>query len=415
VEFFNHQHNKITGIKGFVRLYNDAIRYRYMITPIALRRMEILAFWERHGIAATKDAHHVSRRTLFRWKQSLHNGRGMLEALNKRATAPQHRRRRTIAPEISTTIIMLRKEHPRLGKDKLRVLLRQQGYLLSASTVGRILTDLQQQRRLPTGKRMSLNARTGRMMARLYRPRPKLRRPHGYRVLEVDTVVRFIDGMKRYIVTGIDTERRTAFAAIYTNHGSASAADFLRKARIALPDCPSDVQTDNGSEFALHFATAVHELGLQFHTHPRSPKENAHIERFNRTLDEEFLRWHRAVLRDDVAAANDALIDWLLWYNGERPHYALGQQSPFRYMMSLLPTKECQMWWTHTFLYKSTNFDLYLPRKKKVFERFINSCGGSSAWLEHSPVTRDVVGSNPIHRANERSWTSARNCKASCP
>ena len=75
---------------------------------------------------------------------------------------------------------------------------------------------------------------------------------------------------------------------------------------------------------------------------------NAHVERFNRTIDEEFLKWNRALLRDDVAAFNDALVDWLLWYNGERPHYALGQISPFRFMMQSLPVEECQMWWTHT-------------------------------------------------------------------
>ena len=75
---------------------------------------------------------------------------------------------------------------------------------------------------------------------------------------------------------------------------------------------------------------------------------NAHIERFNRTLDEEFLLFNRALLRDDVNAFNEKLVDWLLWYNCERPHYALGQVPPFRSMMSLLPAEECQMWWTHT-------------------------------------------------------------------
>ena len=153
----------------------------------------------------------------------------------------------------------------------------------------------------------------------------KLRRPHGYRVLEVDTIVRFIDGVKRYVLTGVDTERRTAFAACYTNHGSASAADFLRKAAVVLPDCPSAVQTDNGSEFSLHFEYAAADLSLtHFHIYPRSPKLNSHAERFNRILDEEFLRCHRALMRDDVSAFNENLVDWLPWYNGERPHYALG-------------------------------------------------------------------------------------------
>ena len=161
--------------------------------------------------------------------------------------------------------------------------------------------------------------------------------------------MRFIDGIKRYILTGVDTERRTAFAACYTNHGSRSAADFLKRAQEVLPDCPRAIQTDNGSEFALHFQNACHTSGVtHFYTYPKSPKMNAHVERFNRTLDEEFLKGHRALLRDDVGEFNNALVDWLLWYNGERPHYALGQVAPLRYMMLLLPAKECQMWWTYT-------------------------------------------------------------------
>ena len=205
------------------------------------------------------------------------------------------------------------------------------------------------QRKLPAPIRYSLSGRTGKLIDRNVKRKKKLRRPHGYRVLEVDTIVRFIDGTKRYVLTGIDTEKRTAFAAAYTNHGSKSASDFLEKTRMVLPDCPDSLQTDNGSEFALHFSQAVKEQRLtHFHTYPRSPKMNAHVERFNRTLDEEFLKRHRALLRDNVAEFNNALVDWLLWYNSERPHYALGQISPFHSMITALSTKECQMWWTHT-------------------------------------------------------------------
>lgn len=151
--------------------------------------------------------------------------------------------------------------------------------------------------------------------------RKKLRRPKGYRVLEVDTVVRFMAGVKRYIVTGIDTETRVAFAARYTNHGSSSASDFLRRASQVLPDCPQHVQTDNGSEFALHFETACTTLHLtHYHTYPKSPKMNAHIERFNRTIDEEFLQYRESLLRNNVRVFTEVLVDWLLWYNGERPH-----------------------------------------------------------------------------------------------
>jgi transposase InsO family protein len=320
-----------------------------MITDEAKRRVRILAFWEKHGDTATTEAFGVSRRTLYRWQAALTATGGKLEGLNPGSTAPRRRRCRTVPDSVIIRIIALRSAHLRLGKEKIHALLKVEGYAGSVSTVGRMLADLKRQGRVPTPIPVSFQGKTGRFTARRITRRKKLRRPHGYRVLEADTLVRFIDGMKRYILTGIDTERRTAFAACYTNHGSASAADFLRRTREALPDCPPAVQTDNGSEFALHFEAACRDTGsTHFHTYPKSPKMNAHVERFNRTLEEEFLRHHRALLRDDIRAFNDALIDWLLWYNGERPHHALGQIAPLRSMMASLPAEECQKWWTHT-------------------------------------------------------------------
>lgn len=342
--------NKFRGTKGFISMWERVLRFRYMITEQAKERVRILAFWERHGTAATREAFTVSRRTLYRWQRMLQRDSGRLEALNPQKTAPKNRRRRTIDPRVESRVIEWRTTHPRLGKEKLHALLCAEGYGRSVSTVGRMLSDLKRAGRLPTPVRYSLYGKTGNLIERHTKRKKKLRRPKGYRVLEVDTVVRFVDGVKRYILTAVDTKRRTAFAACYTNHGSRSAADFLVKCQEALPDCPSALQTDNGSEFALHFERACREYTLtHFHTYPRSPKMNAHVERFNRTLDEECLRYHRALLRDDVSAFNERLIDWLLWYNGERPHYALGQVSPFQFMIKSLPERECQMWWTHTY------------------------------------------------------------------
>jgi transposase InsO family protein len=296
------------------------------------------------------DAHHISRRTLYRWQAALEKTNGKLEGLNARSTAPIRRRHRAVDPILRTRIITLRTAHPRLGKAKLHAILVQEGYALSISTIGRILSDLKEKGALPSPVRLSLSGKTGKLIERSVRPRKKRRRrPRGYRVLEIDTIVRYIDGAKRYLLTAIDTETRSAFATAYTNHGSAPAADFLRHAMEAIPNAPLAIQTDNGSEFALHFAEAAEAIGLlHFHTHPRSPKENAHVERFNRTVDEEFLSSHRALLRDNVARFNDEFMDWLLWYNAERPHHALGLRSPFRAMMEALPPGECQMWWTNT-------------------------------------------------------------------
>jgi len=333
-------------------MWARVVRFRYMITEKAKERTRILAFWEKHGAEATEEAFGVSCRTLYRWQKKLQESGGKLEGLNAGSTAPNHRRKRVVPEGLVGQIITLRKNHPRLGKDKLHALLKQAGYAGSVSTIGRILFGLKKEGKLSFLTHYSLSGKTGRLIEKKPRKhRKKLRRPTGYRVLEVDTIVRYLDGVKRYVLTAVDTETRSAFAAAYTNHGSASAADFLKRTREVIPDCPSAVQTDNGSEFALHFERACVELNLaHYHTYPRSPKMNAHVERFNRTLDEEFLIYHRSLLRDDPRVCNEKLIDWLLWYNSERPHHALHLLSPFQYIVRTLPERECQMWWTDTYV-----------------------------------------------------------------
>ncbi|MEK7512592.1 MAG: integrase core domain-containing protein, partial [Patescibacteria group bacterium] len=197
-------------------------------------------------------------------------------------------------------------------------------------------------------RRLSLMARTGRLTERKPVYRKKIRRSHK-RGIEADTIVRFIDGIKRYVYTAIDVERKFTFAAGYRNHSSASAADFLGKLRSVAPFPITEVQTDNGSEFAHLFHDACTSLCItHFNTYPRCPKMNAHIERFNRTLSEDFIQRHRGLLRDDLSRFNDALVDWLLWYNTERPHESLGMLSPLRYIVRDLTAHQCQMYWTRT-------------------------------------------------------------------
>lgn len=341
--------SNLRGTKGFVTAYNRLLRFRYMISDKAKERARILAFWERHGTEATTEAFRVSKRTLERWQKALTEADGKLEALNPQSTAPTKRQSRSVRKTVADTIIDLRTNHPRLGKDKLHALLVEDGYTGSVSTVGRILKDLKKQGLIPNPKPLSFYAKGGihREKTKVYKK--KLRRPQSVRVLELDTVVRFIDGTKRYILTAIDTDTRSAFASVYTNHGSLSASDFLKRCMDVLPECPTQIQTDNGSEFAKYFHQTAHDLGLtHYHTYPRSPKMNAHVERFNRTLSEEWIIYHRASLRDDVPRANQLLIEYLLWYNTRRPHASLGLKSPFAGIVERLKARERQKWWTCT-------------------------------------------------------------------
>ena len=105
-------------------------------------------------------------------------------------------------------------------------------------------------------------------------------------------------------------------------------------------------------EFAKHFSEELKRLHLtHYHTYPRTPKMNAHVERFNRTIQEEFVDYHASELITP-RIFNNKLLDWLIWYNTERVHHAFQNQlSPVQFILSLNPQKlpqECNGGWTHT-------------------------------------------------------------------
>jgi len=343
------QFNKFKGMRGWLSMWERTIRFRLMRNkPEVDRRVKILDFWKEHGTKPAVDAFDVSERTLFRWQAALAKAQGHLEALDPQLTIPKGRRRRVVLPEVEAFIIKERTEHWRLGKKKLAVLLREDSYVVSESYVGRVIGDLKKRDLLPSGRKLSYYAKSGVFREQPVFRRTKLRRKVK-RGMELDTIVRFVDGIKRYILTAIDVEKKFAFAGAYTSHSSAAAADFLRKVIGVCPFVVDELQTDNGSEFAKHFEEACILLGLiHFNTHVRSPKENPFVERFNRTISEDFIMVNRPLLRDDVHAFNLKLVDWLLWYNTKRPHESIGMLSPLRYIVSTLTAEDCQRYWTRT-------------------------------------------------------------------
>lgn len=324
--------NVLVHTKGFVKAYEAGLKWRSMRNKGEVkRRVDALRFWEIHGLEAAVDHAKVNKRTLWRWKAALAASGGDVSALDPKSTASNKRRSRHIPPDLEARIIWYRTKYPRLGGKKLTPLLRKEGYDVTRIYVDRCISDLKKLGRLPTKVKLSFYAKSGTHKERKQTKVKKQRRT-AKRGIEIDTVVRHIDGTKRYILTAIDIERRVSYAEAYTSHSSVTARDFLKQLIHQVPFEIVEIQTDNGSEFAKHFHEACVALDIMhYHTYPRCPKMNAHIERFNRTISEEFVVYHRALLRDDIHTFNQALTKWLYWYNEERPHESLGFLSPLEY------------------------------------------------------------------------------------
>lgn len=92
----------------------------------------------------------------------------------------------------------------------------------------------------------------------------------------------------------------------------------------------SMIQTDNGGEFGKWFHDMLQAKGVALrHTRLQRPNDNAHIERFNRTIQTECIGhcWNRSILLQSQQAK---LTAWLEYYNNERVHLGIQLLTPMQ-------------------------------------------------------------------------------------
>ncbi len=290
-------------------------------------RLEWMLWYEGNGgnARATCRRFGVPPKTFYVWKKRFSDVN--LRSLEDHSHRPHRVRTPTITPEEERRAVCLRQLYPHYSKMKLAVLYRDRyGYALSSWKIQRVI---QQYRLYPNPKK---HART---------TAKRLRAEHKKRITSLvtkpcpgflfclDTVTRNFDGKRRFILTAVDRYSRLAFARMYRTHSSFTAADFLRKLHHVLGGQLVNVQTDNGCEFHKHFEAAIRDLKLQhWWSRAKTPKDNAVCERFNRTLQEEFIG--RGQGFSDPAVFNKKLTEWLIEYDFHRPHTALGYLTPIK-------------------------------------------------------------------------------------
>lgn len=355
--------SKYRGIKGFVTVYNRAVRYQYMITKQALERYKILIHWGKYGLESTIHAFGKSRRTLFYWKDLLDKGGGKPEALNPKSKAPKKKRKRIWNYRILEEIRRLRgsEVHPNLGKEKIHPLLKDfvntNGLeeCPSPKTIGRLITDMGGLRTFPQKvSHFGKIKRTNRKKV-LRKPKDLIPRYPGH-IVALDTIEKQRNGHRMYLLTAIDIYSRTTFEIATKSHSSKTFAHFFYLITQMFPYEIKNVLTDNGSEFKLHLDALLTKNNItHYHTYPKTPKMNAHCESFNGTIQEEFVDYNVNLLFDDTTKFNEKLKEYLLFYNTKRVHWAFQNKlTPLDvliksdYYISKLPA-ECRNGWPYSY------------------------------------------------------------------
>lgn len=147
-------------------------------------------------------------------------------------------------------------------------------------------------------------------------------------LVQLDTIHLMVGNERIYVFTLIDVYSRWAYARAYEKANTWSALNFLARAKIKSPFTFRHLQSDHGSEFSTHFTERAKILHR--HSRVRRPNDNAHLERFNRTLQEECLD----SIKPDVNEINRALPRYLRYYNTERHHFGLNLKFPIQVIPS---------------------------------------------------------------------------------
>jgi transposase InsO family protein len=109
-------------------------------------------------------------------------------------------------------------------------------------------------------------------------------------LVQVDSVHLKIEGKRRYLVNVINIKGRIGFSYEYERLNSQNVVDFFERLKEYCPFEIKRIQTDNGSEFEGYAHEYLKKKKLiHYWNYPRSPKSNGHIERFNRTIKEQFV------------------------------------------------------------------------------------------------------------------------------
>jgi len=224
-----------------------------------------------------------------------------------------HHHPNELSEELVLKIVEYRRKYERCA-EVLQVLLARDGYLVSLSSVKRTLvrqglvyTSPWKRRHDPT-------------------PRPAPEAPGS--LIELDTIHDGAPGSvdHLYIYTLIDVFSRWAYAVPTLRISAAASVAFVGKAERHAPFTFGMLQSDHGSEFSQWFTG--HVDAQHRHIRVRTPNDNAHIERFNRSIQDEYL----SRVPRNLRAYQHAIPDYLAWYNGKRPHLALEMKSPLDMM-----------------------------------------------------------------------------------
>ncbi len=276
-------------------------------------RMKAAQLVIREGWSTRQVARHTgyNQSSIVRWVEAARNSN--LLVIPTRSSRP-HYHPQKLADTIVSRILLLRAERNQCA-EILHHRLCQEGISVSLSSVKRVL------------KRFGYSRYSRWKKWHQYPPRPFAEKP-GI-LVEIDTIHDGPHEDRLYVYTMLDVCSRYAHALPTERINTHRSLRFVRTASLPFP--VATLQSDHGPEFSKWFTKMIAADGMAHrHSRVRRPNDNAHLERFNRTIQEECLN---RVPRN-LKTWKKEIPEYLRYYNGERPHMGLQMKTPLEVMQS---------------------------------------------------------------------------------
>lgn len=309
---------------------------------IAQKRLTLLQLAERLRNVSEACRHHgISRSQFYEYKRAFQE-RG-LDGLVDRPPIPKSFPNETLQ-EVKERIIAVSLAHPVWGPVRVSDQLRLEAVAVSPGTIRNIWIkeDLETRyKRLlrmeeeKNGLEIDLTEEQIRLLEKAnpcFRER-KVESPYPGYLLSQDTfMVGTIKGVGRiYLQAVVDTYGSFAFGKLYTSKLPETAADVLYDRVLPFYESQGipveNILTDNGREYCGRPMIHPYQIFLELNDveHRRTkvarPRTNGFVERFNRTVLDEFFRetFHDKFYASVEELQKD-LDQWIHYYNHERPH-----------------------------------------------------------------------------------------------
>lgn len=270
-------------------------------------RSEAAFFALEHGVRKAALRYGMSPGTISKWvdKVALYGA----HPIPTKSSRPHHHPHE-LSETMVSRILALRSERNQCA-EILHYRLEKEGTIVSLSSVQRVLRRHGCTRFSPWKKWHT------------YPPRPLPETPG--MLVEIDTIVDGPHTDRLYAYTMLDVCSRWAYADVARSINTFASVRFLNEARETAPFPMQTVQTDHGAEFSRRFTTCILHHGVMHrHSRVRTPTDNGHLERFNRTIQQECF----SKIPRSLRSWKKKIPAYLEYYNNERPHMGLAMQTP---------------------------------------------------------------------------------------